>query len=68
MAFLNAYACAGKEANAKVTGTDDLPVRVNLKNVDRSNAAKTDRSIWSVVFLCTLDYQLQHQLLEHGRE
>jgi hypothetical protein len=44
MVFLNAYACAGKEVNAKVTGTDALSMRVDLKNADLSNAAQTDRS------------------------
>jgi hypothetical protein len=45
MVFLNASACAGKEVNAKETGTDALPMRVVLKNAGRSNAVRTDRSI-----------------------
>jgi hypothetical protein len=65
--FLNAYACVGKEVNAKVTGTDVLPMRVDLKNenADHSYAARTDRSIWNLVF-CTLDYQLLEH--EHGHK
>jgi hypothetical protein len=45
MVLLNASACAGKEVSAKVTEIDALPMRVVLKNADRSNAARTDRSI-----------------------
>ena len=40
--FLNAYACAGKEVNAKVIGTDALSMRVDLKN---AGSPKTDRSV-----------------------
>jgi hypothetical protein len=45
--FLNVSAYVGKEENAKVTETDALSMRVNLKdaNRDSSDAVGTDRSI-----------------------
>jgi hypothetical protein len=43
--FWSVSACVGKEANAKVTETAALSMRVDLKDADSSDAVGTDRSI-----------------------
>ncbi len=60
----NAAACAG-EVNAKVTETDSLSMRGDLKNDrDGSNAAGTDHSIQNLAFYA-LAYPGPHP---HGDE